>query len=85
MSDDPVADADIHVYTDAAGGPEHDITADLDITLVSESYPPAHAQGIVKLDVVGLEPNSDYFFDVGMTTATEPAVDYVYPAWISHC
>ena len=80
MSDDPVAAAGIHVYTDSAGGPEHDITADLDITLVSESYPPAHAQGIVKLDVVGLEPNTSYYFDVDMSTATEPVVDYVYPA-----
>ncbi|MCH5375833.1 MAG: hypothetical protein JJ992_17825 [Planctomycetes bacterium] len=75
FSDEPVLSATIKVYTDESGLDE--ITGDLDISVVSASHPPAMELGLVKVDVVGLEPDSTYYFSLETTTGSGL---FTYPA-----
>jgi hypothetical protein len=74
-SDEPVQSAFVRVYADADGVSE--ITEDLDIDGVSAGVTEAHDQGLVKLDVTGLSPDTTYYFQ----TQTESASgSYSWPA-----
>ena len=68
FSDEPVLDATVRVFADESGLDE--ITANLSISLVSANFPEALDRGIVKVDVVGLEPDTAYFFSLETTTGS---------------
>lgn len=74
ISDEPVLDAGLKVYLDENGLDE--ISANVDLTLVSSQYPPALDLGLIKIDVVGLEPDTTYFISLEMTTTSG---SFVYP------
>jgi len=59
VSDEPVADAKVKVFSDKDGLIE--VTSNLSITLVSSAFPPALEQGIVKVDVIGLNPDTTVY------------------------
>ena len=69
VSDEPVTAATVRVFADANGAFE--LTSTLDVTLVSTSFPPALAQGIVKVEVAGLSADSTVFVQTQTTSAGE--------------
>ena len=75
VSDEPVTSATIKVYSDING--LVDITSTLSITTNSSSFPPAHAQGIVKVTATGLSSGTSYF--VQSETVSTSGV-FQYPA-----
>jgi hypothetical protein len=77
VSDVPVGAATVRVFTSPDGVDE--ITAGLDITTVSDAYPVAHERGIVKVDVVGLEPSSTYYVLTRTEGLGSPAEIVEYP------
>jgi hypothetical protein len=76
VSDEPVLDASVRVFTDIDG--VIDITDGLTLNVVSASFPPAHDNGIVKVEIVGLSPNTPVYIQTETTTASgliqEPAM-----------
>lgn len=56
VSDQPVLGAAVRVYADESGTTE--ITSDLVSEVVSESFPPAHEQGVVKVTLTGLSADT---------------------------
>jgi hypothetical protein len=72
-SSEPVTTATVRVFSDAGG--THEITSTLSLTLVSTSFPPALTQGIVKVGVVGLSPNTDVYFQT-LTTGSSGTVQF---------
>lgn len=72
-SDDPVTDATVRVFTDIAGSTE--ITASLTVQLVAPAQ--ALAAGLVKVDVVGLDPNTTYYYS---TVTDGPGGQVVFPS-----
>ncbi|MCP3870642.1 MAG: hypothetical protein GY703_21635 [Gammaproteobacteria bacterium] len=59
VSDVPVIDAYVRVFTDAEG--RNEITDILDIKVKSLNVGTAHQSGIVKVDVQGIAPDSAYY------------------------
>lgn len=74
-SSEPVTTVAVRVYTDASG--TNDITASLSPVLVSEAFPPALSQGIVKVDITGLAPNTRVYV---RTTTTGASGTVFFPA-----
>ena len=68
VSDEPVLGAAVRVFSDANGTTE--ITTGLTLTVVSERFPPAHDNGIVKVDITGLTPNTLVYIQTETTTAS---------------
>lgn len=67
-SDEPVMSATVHVFADQAGITE--ITSGLAITLISEQFPPAHDNGIVKVDITGLSPDVSVYIQTETTSGS---------------
>lgn len=74
LSDERVSDATVRVYTDEGG--TNEITSQLVVTLISEDYPPALNQGVVKVDIVGLEPDFTYYFETETTSNPSGVITY---------
>jgi len=66
VSDEPVTSATVRVFADQAGTLE--ITSGLAITLVSAQFPPAHDNGIVKVDITGLAPDTSVYIQTETTS-----------------
>lgn len=60
VSNEPVSQAMVRVFDAPTGGTE--LTAQLTVTLVSQQFPPALTQGIVKVSVTGLSADTRVFF-----------------------
>ena len=73
VSSEPVTSATVRVFSDAGGTQE--ITSTLAVSLVSASFPPALTQGIVKVAVAGLSPNTDVFVQT-LTTGSGGTVSF---------
>ncbi len=75
VSDEPVLDANVRVFADMDGIIE--ITAGVSLTVVSTQFPPAHDNGIVKVEIAGLTPNTTFYVQTETTTSSglvsEPA------------
>ncbi len=76
-SDEPVIDATVKVFSDESGTTE--LTTEFTISLISEDYPPALAQGIVKVDIVGLESDATYYFQTQTQTVSATISSPVMP------
>ena len=74
VSDEPVIDATLHVFSDPDGITE--ITSQLTVNLVSSNYPPALDLGIVKVEVVGLDPGETVYVQAETTSSSGL---FVYP------
>lgn len=75
VSDEPVTDARLRIFRDPDATDE--ITSALESRLVSADFSPALLYGVVKIDVVGLEPATIYYIqtetDGGSGTVSFPA------------
>lgn len=76
VSDEPVLSANVRVFSDINGTTE--ITSSLTLAVVSAQFPPAHDNGIVKVDIIGLSPNTPVYIQTETTTVLgliqEPAM-----------
>jgi hypothetical protein len=72
--DEPVSDGTVRVFADSAGTVE--LTGGLQVSLISSAFPPALADGIVKVDISGLVADTCVYVQ---TETTASAVDQ-FPA-----
>lgn len=78
LSDVPVDTATLQVFADADG--INEISADLDIQTLSADQAAAHAHGLVKVDVVGVEPDTRYYVRTRAQSLNSLPETVVHPA-----
>ena len=76
LSDEVIDDATVRVFTDIDG--LNEITSGLSVNLISTNFPPAHDQGIVKVDIIGLTPDTTVYIQT-KTTGLGGIVQYPAP------
>ncbi|MFQ5515555.1 MAG: hypothetical protein ACE5FG_14140 [Myxococcota bacterium] len=82
VSDEAVSQATVSVFSDAAGTTE--ITSGLSVTLVSSAFPPALTQGVVKVDISGLPPDTCVYLQTA-TTGTSLVLEPPAPPFLEAC
>ena len=73
LSDEPVTDATVRVFSDQEG--LDDITDTLTVSLISANFPPSHNQGIVKVDLTGLQSATTVYVQT-ITTGQNETVQF---------
>ena len=68
VSSEAVTSATVRVFSDASG--TNEITSTLALALVSAAFPPALAQGVVKVSVAGVSANTNVFVQTVTTGAS---------------